>query len=132
MKTKIFCRTTGPELQSFYLRHEGVEYFLFTQSFRRSVKDYYRRGVAVDQALSHPRAGDNHALRKVMEKLPAYIRYIEKEYGVTVLDQTRRREDRKRNRNAPRWGDCQRIERRHGRQGPHIEASIRESLDDVA
>ena len=95
MTTKIYCRTTGAGVQSFYLVHRGEEHFLFSQDYRVSVRDYYGRGVMVDRALNNPRAGENAALRKTMEKLPAYIRYVEKEYGITVLEQTRRREDRK-------------------------------------
>jgi hypothetical protein len=92
MKTTIYCRTTDAGVQSFYICHEGEVHYLFSQNYRRSVRDYYARGVSVERALSYSRAGENVALRKVTEKLPAYIRYIEKEYGIAVLEQTRRRE----------------------------------------
>ena len=95
MRTKIYCRTTDAGVQSFYLVHRGEEHFLFSQDYRTSVRNYYGRGVPIDRALNNPRAGENTALRKTMEKLPSYIRYVEKEYGITVLEQTRRREERK-------------------------------------
>ena len=114
MKTKIYCRTTDAGVQSFYLNHCGEVHFLFSQDYRRSVRDYYGRGVTVDRALNNPRARENAALRKTMEKLPAYIRYVEKEYGITVLDQTRRK-----------------AERRHTRKRSHAAYGW-ECADDVA
>ena len=89
MKSKIYCKVNNG-VHNFYLAHEGEEHFLFSQHFHRSVKAYYTNGVTVNEALNNPRAGENRALRKTMEKLPAYIKYIEKEQGIAVLEKTAR------------------------------------------
>lgn len=105
MRTKIYCQTTSKGVQSFYLLHEGREHFLFSQDFRQSVKSYYEGGVTVSEALNNSRGGENHALRKTMEKFPSYIRYIEREYGITVLEQTAKKASRKeRDRKENRYG----------------------------
>ena len=69
---------------------------MFSQDYRKSVKNYYAGGVSLREALNNPRGGKDHALRKTMEKLPGYIKYIEKEYGIAVLEQTLRKEERNR------------------------------------
>jgi hypothetical protein len=106
MKTKIYCKTTAKDTQSFYLEHEGETHFLFSQEYRKSVKAYYGTGVSLNEALNNPRGGKDHALRKTMEKLPSYIKYIEKEYGFAVLEQTIRKEERKHSHKRARRAEC--------------------------
>lgn len=91
MTSKIISFATKDGFHKLYLRHEGRDYFLFSQSYRASVKAYYAKGVTLDKALNNPCAGINAALRRTMEKLPAYIRYVEKEYDIVVLDQTKKK-----------------------------------------
>ena len=91
MKSKIYCKTTSKGKQSFYLLHEGKEHFLFSQNFRRSVKSYYSNGATMNEALNNPRGGENYALRKTMEKLHTYIKYIERENGIMVLKKSNRK-----------------------------------------
>ena len=87
MKNSIVCKTTAKGKQSLYLKVDGKEYFLFSQSFRKSVRDYYRNAVTIDRALDYS-AGTSLAVIKAMDKLRVYIPYIEKEYGVCVLNKT--------------------------------------------
>ena len=91
MKAKIYCTTTAKGVQSFYLKIDEHTHFLFSQNFRKGVKEYFRHGVPLDLALDFSRAGRNTALLKTMEKLPASIQYIEKEYDLCVLRQTERK-----------------------------------------
>ena len=42
------------------------------------------------------RHGDS-AITRTMEKVPIYIRYIEKEYGIEILEKTRKKSSRSRN-----------------------------------
>lgn len=87
MKNSILCKTTSKGEQSLYLRANGKEYYLFSQNYRVSVKDYYRKPITVDRALDFSCA-EGIAVQKTMEKLRAYIPYIEKEYGIAVLNKT--------------------------------------------
>lgn len=94
MKDRIYCVPSAKGVHAFYLQTEGEDYYLFSQNFRKGVHDYYKNGVSVDRALDFSFGGHDSAIARTMEKLPSYIRYVEKEYGVRVLKQTVRR-DRK-------------------------------------
>ena len=86
MKAMIYCESDKRGTLNFYIRNNGEDYFLFTQAFRVSVARYYRRGVTVDQALRLNQSKmRNHAMAKVAEKLPSYLRYLEREYSVRLL-----------------------------------------------
>lgn len=74
MKATVYCKTTDKDMQTFYLVAGGTEYFLFHQSFRRGVKEYYGRGVTLNEAINFGRSKHNTALINTMEKLPAYIK----------------------------------------------------------
>lgn len=91
MKTNIYCLTTGKGVHSFYLEACGKTYYLFSQNFRRGVKEYFSQGVHIDAAMDFSRARHNTAVINTMRKLPSYIKYIEKEYGLEVLRQTARK-----------------------------------------
>ena len=91
MKTNIYCLTTDKGIQSFYLEAQGETHYLFSQSFRRGVKEYFGQGVHLDAAMDFSRARHDDAIVRTMKKLPSYIKYIEKEYGIEVLRQTARK-----------------------------------------
>ena len=88
MKTSIYCRVTAKGIHSFYLRCSQGDFFLFTQSYRRGVQRYFGRGVRLEEACNYARAGGDRSLLHTMDKLPMYLRYAEKEYGITVLRRT--------------------------------------------
>ena len=91
MANTIYCETTAKGVQSFFINANGETHFLFSQNFRRGVKDYFERGVRIDEAINFKRANGNSAIIHTMEKLPAYIRYVEREYGMEVLRRTARK-----------------------------------------
>ena len=92
MTTKVYCKTTQKGLHSFYLFTEGDEYFLFSQKYRKGVQNYFGKGgVYLDQARNFAKSNRDTAIVKTMNKLPVYIRYIEKEYDIAVLNQTKKR-----------------------------------------
>ena len=95
MATKIWCETTDKGVQSFYVRAEGEIHFLFSQTYHAGVKRFYGGGVDLDSALSFKRASGDHAIIHTMEKLPIYLRYIEREYGITLLRKTEKRARRR-------------------------------------
>lgn len=87
MQAKIFCRTVAKGKQSFYVTVEGKRYFLFTQGYRVSNKEFFQNGVSVSQ-INHYGNVHSTAVKKTLDKLPSYIRYIEKEYGVAIYEKT--------------------------------------------
>ena len=88
MQTTVFCKTTAKAKQTYYVSVEGKSYLLFEQDFRRSNKEFFEKGVSVNE-IGRFNNVHSESVRKTLEKLPAYLRYIEKEYDVAILGQSR-------------------------------------------
>ena len=108
MQATVFCRTTAKETQSFFVKVGGRDYFLFQQDFRKSNKEFFRNGVGV-HAINNYSSVHSAAVKKTLDKLPSYIRYIEKEYDVAIYEKTKKKlESKKKNsykRDTFRWQD---------------------------
>lgn len=91
MKNMIYCRPTAQGIHSFYITSEGEEFFLFSQNYRKGVHSYFSKGVRLDEAYDYSKTNRDSAVIKTMNKLPMYIKYIEREYGITILNQTKKR-----------------------------------------
>ena len=94
MKTAIvFCvgATDHTNNHDFYIRVDGNDYFLFRQPYRKGVNQYFGNGVQLDRALRNNWNKLDRAILRTIDKLPTYIKYIEKEYGLTILERTKRR-----------------------------------------
>lgn len=90
MLTRIFCKMCMNGRQAFYIEADGEIYFLFEQSYRKTIKSYYGKGVSLEQSMKFANS-KSFAVRNVMEKLPLYIKYIEKEYGISIFEKTKRK-----------------------------------------
>ena len=88
MVNYIYAKTTGKGKQSFYLLSNGWEYYLFTQKFFKSVRDFFLNKVLLDVALDKTKSNRNVALLKTMERLFLMIKYVEKEFDLIILEQT--------------------------------------------
>lgn len=95
MQAKIFCRTVAKGKQSFYVTVNGDKYFLFTQDYRVSNKKFFQNGVSISE-INNYSGVHSAAVRKTLDKLPSYIRYVEKEYGVAIYEKTKRAQQLKR------------------------------------
>lgn len=85
VRTSIICKAASGRLE-FFACSGREEMFLFSQRYDRAVFERFRRGVELGEALTPTkRRGRNLPLEKVSDKLPAYIRYVEQEYGVSLL-----------------------------------------------
>ena len=87
MTTVIYCKTTAKAQQTYYLRSGAKNIMLFTTSYRKSNKAYFGKGCTVNEVLK----AKNHfsaSIRLVAERLISAIRYAEKEYGLSVFEQT--------------------------------------------
>lgn len=105
MKAKIFCVATNKGIQSFYVRLGGKEYFLFDQGYRKSNKVYFCNGVTVDD-IGNFSTAHSTAVRNTLEKLPFYIREVERRFGIAIYDRTKERESKRQRafkRQAFRW-----------------------------
>ena len=91
MKPNIYCTSPKKGELNFYLRYNGTSYYLFQQPYRKSVCAFFERGFYLDDAFNYSRAKRNPRIVKTISKLPFAIHYIESEYGVTVLERTRKR-----------------------------------------
>ena len=91
MRPTILCKTVERTRHFFYLIMDGKSYYLFSQSYRYGVHQYFSKGVPLNLALDHTRAKRDKAITRTMEKIPVYIKYLEKEYDITVLDQTQKK-----------------------------------------
>lgn len=90
MKNYIYCTTTAKGEQTFYLTVQGTKYFLFAQAFKRSNKNVFQTGISLFD-LKRLKKHHSFSVRHTAEKLPAYIRYVEQEYGVCVTEKTKRK-----------------------------------------
>ena len=88
MRAMVWCEATGMGEHTFYLSADGKRYYLFRQNYRKGVAAYYRNGVSLCEAVNFGKSKRNSALIKTMQKLPSYLKYVEKEYGIQVLKQT--------------------------------------------
>ena len=89
--TTIYCKQNSNEKTDFYMIVDGVHYFLFSQKRYYGVIKYYLNGVCLKDAINHKRGRSDFAIHRTMAKLPGYIKYIEKEYGILVLNQSKRK-----------------------------------------
>lgn len=90
MRTMIYCKPADGN-HSFYMVKDGRTYYLFSQDYRRGVQEYYSRGVTLNEAINYSRSHKDSAIQRTMSKLPMYIRYVEKEYGIEVMEQTKKK-----------------------------------------
>lgn len=94
MKTEIYCKSIADGKQEFHLRVGQKSYLLFIQSYRASNRDYFENGKPLTVALDITHV-HSWATRKTIEKLLPAIKYIEKEYGIAILDRTLKKESKK-------------------------------------
>ena len=90
-RTYVYC-TSDEKSMSFFVSHSNNDYYLFTQDFHLSVKDLFANGVEINRALDYSRAFRVKPVMKTISKLPVYIKYIEKEYGIQILEQTKKKQ----------------------------------------
>ena len=97
MKTRIYCKTIAKGQQAFYLVADNKEYYLFTQNYRISVRDYFGFGISIQESTKYSNVHST-AVRNTLDKLKAYIPYIEKEYGIAVMTKTKKQREKRRNK----------------------------------
>ena len=95
MKTTIKCTRNKFGKHDFYINHDGKQYFLFSQNYRKGVNNLFSQGVLLQNAFNKKNVNKDHSILKTMSKLKPYIRYIEKEYNVQILNNTKDKIEKK-------------------------------------
>lgn len=91
MIATIQCGRNERGSLSFYLVTGEERYFLFYQDNRAAVRAYFGNGLTIDEAYDYKKSNSNAQIRKAMARLPRSIRYIESEYGICVLENTKKK-----------------------------------------
>lgn len=88
----IICRESDMNgVLNFYAETGTEQYFLFHQKFRRSTYAFYKNGVSIHRVFDFKTAHGNRDIENVIKRLPAQIAYVEKEYNITILKRTAKR-----------------------------------------
>ena len=90
MTAMIYCEK-NQGTHSFFMLFGRQKYYLFCQNYRKGVQEYYSKGVSLNESINFSRSHNDSAVIRTMSKLPMYIKYIEKEFGIEVLEQTKKR-----------------------------------------
>lgn len=85
---KVFCMTTSKGIQSFYVNVNNRDYFLFTQSYRVSVKEHFRAGISIDECMNYATT-QSTAVRRTLDKLKVYIPHAERKYDIAIYNKTK-------------------------------------------
>ena len=62
------------------------------QAYRRSNKEVFEQGISLYN-LRKFKKHCSYSVRHTAEKIPAHIRYIEQEYGISVMEMTKRKQE---------------------------------------
>lgn len=91
MMIMIDCERTVNGMHNFYMWQNGIQYYLFTQKYRKRVDAFFRNGVTLEKAQNRKKARKDPTILKTMDKLLMYIRYAEKENSIIALKNTYKR-----------------------------------------
>lgn len=92
MNTIISCKQDKRGLHSFYVNFCGKDYYLFSQNYHTGVNKYFSSGVSLHKVFDMKTAKKNHCIIKTITKVRPYIKYIEKEYGLKILEETKNKD----------------------------------------
>lgn len=93
---QIICKHPVYEMHDFYISTREGDFFLFRQGYRQDTEDFFSEGVRLERALDFSLSHKSSALLRTMKKLPLYIRYVEQEHGLVILEKTRRKQSARR------------------------------------
>ena len=89
MDSIISCKVNKMGGHSFFIKHAGKEYYLFSQNYHRGVDSHFSKGISIQNALSVKSAKHDRYVMKTIIKMKPHIKYIEKEYDVKILKNTK-------------------------------------------
>ena len=87
---KIICEEAEKKGLDFYLIYDGEQYYLFNQRYRAEIAVRFTLPVPLDVAMTKFKQDRNPYIRKLIQKLPYYVHYIENEFNLVLLKRTAR------------------------------------------
>ncbi len=93
MTNFIISKTTAKGQMSIYLVNDGESILLFSQPLRKGVSNFYKNGVEFNKAINFAKANNDTAIIRTMEKIIAYVPYIQKEFEVVVFNKRENKKD---------------------------------------
>ena len=90
MKAKIYCIRQNDK-QLFYVSKNGKDYYLFSEKSRKVVDNFFSKPLTYDEATDFSKARRNFYVMNTMKKIPSYVRYIEKYYGIVLTNKGQKR-----------------------------------------
>ena len=103
MKTKIYCIEQNGKHQ-FYVSANGQEYYLFSEDYRKGVATFFSKPQIYDEAINFSKAKRNFYVMNTMKKIPSYVRYIEKYYGIVLTNKGQKRANNEKYSRVYAWG----------------------------
>lgn len=88
MITSIKCNVSKKGQHDFILNLNGENYYMFSQNYHTGVNKYFKNGVSLNNAMDRKKAKNDHCIIKTMDKFQTYIKYLEKEYDIKILNKT--------------------------------------------
>lgn len=89
---KIYCKNENRGKLAYYVSVDNRDYFLFEQSYRKSNKECFRNGIFLDDLKRYRTQG--RSMQNVIEKILPYLKYIEKEFDLTLFRRTERKKSK--------------------------------------
>jgi len=89
MYYQVLCKCNNKGFLDFYLRANEKELFMFSQKYKYGSREFFEKGVSLDKALDTTKSHGNYAILLVMKKLPVYLRFLEKEHNIQLLEKTK-------------------------------------------
>lgn len=89
MHSQVYCKCNDRGLLDFYLRTSEQDLFMFSQKNKYGSREFFEKGVSLEKALDMTKSRRNYAILLVMEKLPTYLRFLEKEHNIQLLQKTK-------------------------------------------
>lgn len=91
MKIMICCEIAAYRQHDFYMIYGQRKYYLFSQKYAKSVQEHFGGKVIFGDIQLGKMNRRNFKIRKTLDKLPKYIKYVEAEYNLTALNSTMRK-----------------------------------------
>ncbi len=83
MKTRIIVKRNESDVDNwkidFYYVMKNQTLYLFSQNYTDGVYDWFKNGRSENELRQFKSWRFNKALNKVVDKIPAYIKYVKKE-----------------------------------------------------
>lgn len=85
----IYCKDSNTKgIIDFYITSANKSIYMFSQKFRHSTYNYYRKGVLLKDAFNYKKIHNDKAIMNVIKRILPTLSYIEKVYSVSIMKRT--------------------------------------------